>query len=132
LKLINRDTDYAIRALCFIAKHKGNIVSVKELVECLKIPQPFLRKILQILNKKRIVKSHKGKDGGFSLAVGADKLSLFNIVTASQGPVRLNDHTFKRKVCPCIKRCNVKKEFDRIEKNIVSELKAITVAAIIK
>ena len=56
MKLITRDTDYAIRALCFIARFKKKIVSVSELVKVLKIPRPFLRKILQTLNKKRILK----------------------------------------------------------------------------
>ena len=56
MKLITRDTDYAVRALVFIAKQKEEIVSVRDLVEKLKIPKPFLRKILQLLNKKGLLK----------------------------------------------------------------------------
>ena len=65
MKLITRDTDYALRALCFIAKHKKEIISVDRLAEESKIPRPFLRKILQKLNRAGILKSYKGQGGGF-------------------------------------------------------------------
>ena len=131
MKLITRDTDYAIRALCCIAKRKKSIVAVDDLAQCLRIPRPFLRKILQILNKKKIVRSYKGKGGGFLLAVSPKHLSLLDVIEAFQGPVRLNDHTFKGRGCPHTKRCNTKKEIDRIEQILIAELKKVTVSAII-
>ncbi len=132
MKLITRDTDYAIRALCYMAKHKGAVVSADELVECLKMPRPFLRKILQILNKKKLVNSRKGKGGGFVLAVPPRKMSLLDLIEAFQRSIKLNDHTFKKRPCPHIKRCKVKEKIDYIEKLVLSELKAITIASLLK
>ena len=132
MKLITRDTDYAIRAICCIATSKKSIVSVDELVEHLKIPRPFLRKILQILNKKKIVRSYKGKGGGFLLHIVPNKLSLFDIITAFQGPIKLNEHTFKKKMCPLIKKCKIKKKIDRIEIILINELKRVTISSIMK
>jgi len=60
MKLITRNTDYALRALCYISKNK-NIVTVDELVERLGVPRSFMRKILQQLNKKMILVSFKGQ-----------------------------------------------------------------------
>ena len=131
MNLITRDVDYAIRALCCIAKGKEGLHSVAEIAKCLKIPRPFLRKILQVLNKGNIVHSYKGKGGGFKLAIQPDKISLVDIITLFQGPISLNDHTFKRKKCPHFKKCNVKSKLDRVEKIMVSELKAITIGNII-
>ncbi len=48
--LITKKTDYAIRAFCYMAK-EGKITPVTELVDNLKIPKPFLRGILQELEK---------------------------------------------------------------------------------
>ncbi len=132
MNLITRDVDYAIRALCCIAKREEGVYSVNEIAKYLKIPRPFLRKILQVLGKKNIVHSYKGKGGGFRLAAKPGKISLFDIITSFQGPIRLNDHTFKRKVCPHLKECNVKKKLDRAERVMVSELKGITIANIIE
>ena len=123
MKLITRDTDYAIRAVCYLAKHKKVIISANELAKYLKMPRPFLRRILQLLGKKEIVKSYKGQGGGFSLSISPHKLSLLDIITAFQGPIMLNDHTFKKRMCPCIKNCKVKKKLDLIEKFMILKLK---------
>ena len=115
MKLITRDTDYAIRAICFIAKRKKELISASELVRCLKIPRPFLRKILQILNKKRILKSVKGKGGGFHLLFPPNKIFLLDLIRIFQGPLKLNECIFKNNVCPNIKTCRLKKRIDNIQ-----------------
>jgi len=58
---------------------------LKEITEKLKIPQPYLAKILQILAKKKILHSSKGPHGGFYLLVPADKLTLMDIIDAIDG-----------------------------------------------
>ncbi|MCK4532915.1 Rrf2 family transcriptional regulator [bacterium] len=128
MKLITRDTDYAVRALCFISGSKKNRVSVGELVGVLKIPRPFLRKILQILNKKKLLKSYKGQGGGFALVKSHDKILLTDLMKIFQGPLKLNECVFKKQVCPNIKTCKLKKKIDKIEKYVISELKGITLA----
>jgi len=65
--LIARNTDYVIRSLRYIARHSNDMVSVSELVEDLKMPGPFLKKILQKLGKEGILRLCKGKNGGFAL-----------------------------------------------------------------
>jgi len=99
MKLITKDTDYAVRALCYMAKHNDDIVSVDELVKYLLVPRQFIRKILQILNKKRILKSFKGKGGGFVLNTEPKKISLLKLLEIFQGPLRLSDHRFKKNLC---------------------------------
>lgn len=131
MKLITRDTDYALRALCFIARHRKEIVSVRELVKKLKIPKPFLRKILQILNKKRILKSYKGKGGGFLLAVPASKIFLVDLIEIFQGPLRLNECFFKKMACPNTKTCGLKKKIDNIERYVIRELNSITLTSLL-
>ncbi len=131
MKLITRDTDYAIRALCCMAKNKDKKATVLELSKCLKMPRPFLRKILQRLGKKSIVHSYRGKGGGFSLAASPDSISLLDVILALQGPVMLNDHTFMKRECPEIKKCTLKKRLDKLEKIMLSGLKVITIDSII-
>jgi len=126
MKLITRDTDYAIRALCYIAKHEKRMISAAELVGVLKIPRPFLRKILQVLNKKKLLKSYKGKGGGFKLNVKSSKITLPVLIRIFQGPLQLSEHVFKNKACPHTDRCKLKKRLDRIEGYIISALKDIT------
>jgi Rrf2 family protein len=128
VKLITRDTDYAARAVCFIAKQKGRLVSVSELVEALKVPYSFLRKQLQLLNNKGILKSFKGKGGGFQLAIPAQKLYLIDLIKVFQGDFSLNECLLKKKVCPEKGSCVLRKKILAIEKYVVDQLSSITLA----
>ena len=130
MKLITRDTDYAVRALCFISKQRDEIVSVPELAKKLKMPRPFLRKILQVLNKKGLLISYKGTGGGFKLAAGSEKIFLVDLIKIFQGPFRLNECIFKKRLCPNRKVCLLKKKIDNIEKQVISELQTITLAGL--
>ena len=131
MKLITRDTDYAIKAICYIAKNQNRITSVRGLVKDLKMPRPFLRKILQILHKRKILNAFKGQGGGFLLAKTADKIFLVELMEIFQGPLKLNDCIFKKRICLDRSDCSLKQKIDHIERNVVSELKSITIASLL-
>jgi Rrf2 family protein len=132
MKLITRDTDYALRAICCIASNKNKIVPVTELVKTLKIPRPFLRKILQRLNKVRILRSQKGSGGGFTLARPAQKIYLLDLMKIFQGKFQLNECLFKKALCPNLKTCPLRSKMDKIERHIVKELSSVTVASLLR
>lgn len=132
MKLITRDTDYAVRALCCIAKRKSEIVSVSNLVKKLKIPKPFLRKILQVLNRKGLLKSYKGKGGGFVLSRPANKILLTDLIKIFQGSLELSACIFKRSICPNIETCALRKKINVSEKFVISQLKSISVGSLVK
>jgi len=100
VKLITRNTDYAVRALCYIAEQKQEVISGDQLVKSLEMPRPFLRKILQTLNKEGLLNSSKGKGGGFALALPLEKISLVDVMQIFQRPIRLNECKFKKSDCP--------------------------------
>jgi Rrf2 family protein len=130
-KLINRNTDYAVRALCLMAKEKERVVSVPEFVKRLKIPGPFLRKILQILNREGLLVSQKGKRGGFILALAPERIFLKDLIEIFQGPLKLNECLFKKIICPEKNICALKKKIDSIERRVVSELKSVTIGSLL-
>lgn len=131
MKLITRDIDYAIRALIFMAQQKEIKTSVSDLVSELKIPRPFLRKILQILNKKRILKSYKGQGGGFLLATSADRIFLVDLIEVFQGPLKINECFLRKKICPDVRTCILKKKIEHIEEYVGSELSSINIASLL-
>jgi Rrf2 family protein len=130
MKLITRDTDYALRALVYIALRKNRVVSASELVSRLKIPRPFLRKLLQRLNKKGIVKSYKGQGGGFTLASDAKQILLTDLIETFQGRLQLNECLFKKRRCPDIGRCPLHSEIEDIEKDMLLKLSFINLASL--
>lgn len=132
MKLITRNTDYAVRALCCIAEQKQEVISGDQLVKSLEMPRPFLRKILQTLNKEGLLTSSKGKGGGFALAASPEGITLIEVMKIFQGPIKLSEHKFKKSDCPCINDCLLKKKIDEIEKEVIVKLKAITISSILK
>lgn len=131
MKLITRDTDYAIRALCFIAKQDKKVVSVSDLTKALRIPRPFLRKILQMLNKKKILSSIRGIGGGFLFTKDSSKIFIVDLIKIFQGSIKLNECTFKKKLCPNKNKCLLKEKIDLLEKHMISELDKITLKTLL-
>lgn len=132
MKLISRNTDYAVRAVCYMARKNKDTVSAYELVKTLKIPRPFLRKILQALHKKGLLESYKGVGGGFRLARKPGKIYLVDLIEVFQGPIKLNECLFKKEICPNQRSCFLKRKIDAIEDYVILELKKITVESVIK
>jgi len=132
MKLLTRNTDYASRTLMFICAQKKEMFSVSELVRQLQVPRPFLRKILQQLNKSGILESFKGNHGGFRLKKNPEKIFLVDLMRIFQGDVRLNECIFKRKICPNKGSCVLRRKICKIEDYVLSELGSITVASLAK
>jgi Rrf2 family protein len=124
MRLMNRNTCYAVRTLNFMAKYPEEVVSVTDIVRNLKVPRSFLRKILQILNKKGILKSSRGQGGGFKLALAPGKIYLMDLIEIFQGP--------GSRVCPYSNTCEINPKIENIQKYIISELKDITIENILK
>ena len=133
MKLLTRDTDYAVRTLGCIAAAKENTVTVTDIAKKLNMPRSFLRKILQMLSNKELLKSFKGAGGGFSLAVEPEEITIFSIIEIFQGPFQLMEHVFRGKECPEIKKdCPLKKKMDKIEEELIIKLKSITITDLLK
>lgn len=89
--LITRATEYAIRALLYLAKQpRGEIVFKKDICQTQDITPAFLTKILQPLIKLGIVGSQRGVGGGFFLIKEPGEITLLDVVKAEEGPLYLN------------------------------------------
>ena len=130
MKLITRNTDYAMRALCYIAQQNKEAVSVTEMVAALKIPRPFLRKIVQVLSGEGILKSCKGQGGGFSLGKRPEDVRLTDLIRIFQGTIQLNECIFKKKICPRRGTCALKHEIDGIERDALARLHRVSIASL--
>ncbi|MDP7281977.1 MAG: Rrf2 family transcriptional regulator, partial [Candidatus Poribacteria bacterium] len=78
--LLSRSSEYAVQALLYIAKSSDKMVLAKEISDRQSLALPFLGKILLSLVKGGLLKSQKGRGGGFSLAVPPDEITLIQMV----------------------------------------------------
>jgi len=82
-------SEYAARAVLGLARqfHQGSAVRVEDLASEYAIPANYLVQILIELKSQRIVKSKRGKVGGYLLARPPSEISLGDILRCLQGPV---------------------------------------------
>jgi Rrf2 family protein len=132
MQLLTKETDYAVRALINIAdapdrSSTASAISLKE-----QIPWLFLRRVLQKLASAGILKSHKGRRGGFALARRPDRVNLVDVIRVFQGEVELSQCMVKG--IPCCNRptCPVRRRLKAVEKILRKQLSAITVAMLVK
>lgn len=84
-------TEYAVRALSELASRAdGRNMLLNELVRGTDLPRDFTAKIFQRLVKAGLLRSAKGRGGGFALARPAHQITLMHIVEAIDGPQRLD------------------------------------------
>ena len=132
MRVINKESDYAITALVSLAKKPGTVASAVELARELRIPGAFLRRILQRLGRKGIINSKKGIGGGFELAMKPDRILVGDVVAALQGQVRLSDCGMRKTICERHNSCTLRGKLKTIEKRLISELMAISIASLVK
>jgi Rrf2 family protein len=85
-------TEYAIRGLSELAARSASKpVLLDELVAGTDLPRDFLAKIFQRLVHGGLLKSAKGRNGGFSLARPAHAITLMDILQVIEGGLPM-DH----------------------------------------
>jgi len=126
MKIINRDVDYSVRALLYLAANRGGAAAVPDIAAASGVPGPFLRKILQKLDKAGVLRSKKGRGGGFSLAGSPDRISLARLIEIFQGPITMGDCVFKKKLCRNHRTCVLRRKIGAIEDVLLAEIGKIS------
>ncbi|MBI4801934.1 MAG: Rrf2 family transcriptional regulator [Elusimicrobia bacterium] len=132
MRLINRETDYAVRALAHLGDKAGERLSVSDLVRAVGVSRPFLRKILQKLEQAGILESRKGRGGGFKLARPPERIMLGEVRTVFQGPLKTENCLFGVRLCYDYKTCRLRRKMRDIEGRLARELDAITIQSLQK
>src|SRR5450432_4384358 len=85
---LSRKARYALKALYVLAADDARgPVLIADLAEGEKIPRKFLEAILLELKNAGILKSKKGKGGGYALARPADQIMIGEIIRVIDGPL---------------------------------------------
>ena len=80
--------EYAVRAMTQLAAApNGDVVKTDELARAQGIPAQFLVDILSDLRADRLVRSHRGRDGGYELARPPDQISVADVLRCIDGPL---------------------------------------------
>lgn len=83
---ISTKGEYGIRAMLYIAMQvdRGPVTS-REIAKRQGIPEPYLRQILALLSKDRLIQSNRGPQGGHVLGRPAAEISLRQVLVTLEG-----------------------------------------------
>ena len=121
-------TGYALRALLELAKAQKNGVrwmAVKQILAVQSMPRDFLEKILGELRAAGIVRSSRGRNGGYALAKPAGRITVKSVVDVLEKPLRMLKCVVSEK-CPRFGDCAVKFIWYRVNDVINRELSKLT------
>ncbi len=80
--------EYAVRAMVELATvDDGVLLKTDELAQAQGIPAQFLVDILSDLRTDRLVRSRRGRDGGYELARPATEISIADVLRSIDGPL---------------------------------------------
>ncbi len=136
---MNKGVEWATHACTLLAPlgpDKG--LSLAALADYHGVPQPYMAKQMQALSKAGIVRTSRGKSGGYALARSVDDISLWDIKQAVDGPEPAFRCTEIRQQGPCAlpraeckTPCAIAAAFGRAEAEYRAVLRGIKLRAIV-
>jgi Rrf2 family protein len=84
---ISAKADYAVRAAVELAAAGDRTVKGESLAQAQGIPLRFLENILAELRHAGVVRSQRGSEGGYTLARGAEEITVADVIRAVEGPL---------------------------------------------
>jgi Rrf2 family protein len=98
---ISRRTDYASRALLALAIVEGGPLTLESLAEATEAPASVLEQVMPVLRKAGLVRSVRGRGGGYRLNRPADEITLERVVRLFEGQLAPIGYATRRQPDPC-------------------------------
>lgn len=131
MKLLTKNTDYAIRALLVLAGKDDSYISARDIALEQNIPYQYLRKILQQMIDNGLVVSREGGKGGFKIKKSPLKIKVTDIIELFQGDIVFSECMFRKQLCQNRATCVLRKNIQKIEKLVTKEFGAITIYSLL-
>jgi Rrf2 family protein len=136
--MLSSSCKYGIRAITYIASQPKSIgkIRIKKISEDLKLPTPFLAKILQLLAKQKILSSTKGPHGGFALLKDSKEITLLDIVSIIDGNDIFDNCIIQNRPCRCVDinkaPCPIHDDYTKVRTNLNRLFSNKTIHSLVK
>lgn len=126
--MFSKACEYAIRAMMYIVTKTsgGAKVGIKSIALHTDAPEPFIAKVLQMLSRRGIVESVKGRNGGFYVTRGAKAITLMDIVKAIDGDQLFASCGLGIKSCSERRPCPIHAEYNAVRDQLKEMLRTST------
>lgn len=118
---LNAKTDYGLLIMLELAK-SNTITPLSPLAKRLHVSSPYLSQVANSLAKADLIKSKEGATGGYYLARPAKDISVWSILEALTGEVKVRCTDTGHKTCPNFRACGLKSAWPLLLDDIKSSL----------
>jgi len=89
--MLSQKARYALHALFVLAENdNGEPMMIADIAGEARVPRKFLEQILLELKKRGIVRSQRGRSGGYLLGRPAREISFADVIRVTDGPLALS------------------------------------------
>jgi Rrf2 family protein len=128
---LSQKTEYAVIFLIALSKiQKGEYLSLSQISKYYNLPYRFLSQIASQFKKIKIVKSKEGSGGGYFLALPAEKITLWQVISLIEGETGLIS-CLKGKPCDKTNTCELRNVWLDIQNQIQAVLEKYTLKDLI-
>ncbi|MCB9937348.1 MAG: Rrf2 family transcriptional regulator [Planctomycetaceae bacterium] len=129
---------YGLHALAYVAtKPAGELATLPELAEWMVTIWPsasetYLSNVVQRMARGKLLRSHRGIAGGYSLGRAADKITVRDVVELLEG-IEINRCGLSLEdECPVMGRCGIQRKLAKLEEGFLQSLEGLTLAELAK
>lgn len=125
---MGRLTDYGIVVMSYLATDPDRVHSANEVAAGTHLRRPTVGKLLGILARHGLLKSHRGAKGGYSLAEAPEEISVASIIRVFEGPLSFTVCSGDGEECEHEPACPVRGHWQGINLAVLQALESISLA----
>lgn len=137
MQVVSMAVEYAMIAMVYLAlrhspsaKKKKRVITVDEISKETGISISFLSKIMLLLYRAGLVRSSRGRNGGYLLAKPPERISCHDVLKAVEGPVRMNVCQIEPEKCPATFSCPFYSMWCELQSNVENILSSYSLHSI--
>lgn len=131
--MLSITSQYALRALSYLAARSGDPVLGRDLAESVEIPANYLSKVLLALRNAGLVATARGAGGGYRLNRRAQEIYLIDVVELFEEISRTKPSCFlgRTRVCSESTPCNAHRSWRDVQMTYLKFLISTPLSAIV-
>lgn len=131
---ISAKARYGLRILLDVALHETHARprTIKEISDAQGISEKFISRIVVPLRKEGMIKSERGKLGGFRLAQAPSDITLLAVIETLQGPISLVDCVADKASCKRSPTCVARSVWTDVNTAVRAALRGMTLETVLE
>ena len=131
---ISAKARYGLRILLDVALHETHARprTIKEIADAQGISEKFISRIVVPLRERGMIKSERGKLGGFRLAQAPSDITLLAVIETLQGPISLGDCVADKAGCVRSGTCVARSVWTDVNTAVRAALRGMTLETVLE